>query len=104
VRPAAARPPGARPPGARSLEALRREIARIDRELIALIAERTRLAREIGAAKHAAGMRVLDPPQEAAVVRRAATLARELELPDQEVREIFWQLIALSRRTQRERR
>ena len=90
-------------PATHTLETLRREIARIDREILTLVAARTRLAREIGAAKQEAGLRVLDPQQEAAVVRRAAATARELELPDQEVREIFWQLIALSRRTQRER-
>jgi chorismate mutase len=80
----------------------RGEIERIDRELIALIAERVRVARQIGRAKREAGMNTLDPAREAAVVRRAGEIARELELDDEVVRRIFWQLIALSRSVQSE--
>jgi chorismate mutase len=80
----------------------RGEIERIARELIALIGERVRVAREIGRAKRDAGMITLDPAREAAVVRRAGELARELGLDDEVVRRIFWQLIALSRSVQTE--
>jgi chorismate mutase len=80
----------------------RGEIERIDRQLIALIGERVRVAREIGRAKRDAGMNTLDPAREAAVVRRAGELARELGLDDEVVRRIFWQLIALSRSVQTE--
>lgn len=80
----------------------RGEIERIDRELIALIGERVRVAREIGRAKREAGMNTLDPAREAVVVRRAGELARELGLDDEVVRRIFWQLIALSRSVQSE--
>jgi chorismate mutase len=80
----------------------RGEIERIDRELIALIGERVRVAREIGRAKREAGINTLDPAREAAVVRRAGELARELGLDDEVVRRIFWQLIALSRSVQSE--
>ena len=65
-----------------------------------LLAERARLARETLAAKHAAGMPLLDPPREAAVIRRAATLARAAGLPDEEVRELFWRIIGLCRMLQ----
>ena len=88
-------------PAAR-LVAVRDEIERIDRALIALIAERVRLAREVGAAKRALAMPILDPAREAAVVRRAGTLAREAGLEDEEVRYLFWHLIGLSRRAQME--
>ncbi len=80
----------------------RGEIERIDRELVALIDERVEVAREIGRAKRAAGMKTLDPAREAAVVRRAGELARERGLDDEVVRRIFWQLIALSRSAQNE--
>lgn len=80
----------------------RSEIERIDRQLIALIADRVRVAREIGRAKRGAGMNTLDPAREAVVVRRAGELAREVGLDDEVVRRIFWQLIALSRSVQRE--
>lgn len=84
------------------LARLREEIERIDRTLIGLIAERVRLAREVGAAKRAAGLPTLDPAREAAVVRQAAVVARESGLADDDVRQIFWHLIGLSRRAQLE--
>jgi len=80
----------------------RGEIERVDRQLVALIAERVRVAREIGRAKRVARMNTLDPAREAAVVRRAGEMAREVGLDDEVVRRIFWQLIALSRSVQNE--
>jgi len=79
---------------------LRAEIERIDRALIGLIRERVTAARGTAAAKRAAGLPTLDPPQEATVIRRAAALAREAGLPAEEVRDVFWQLVALTRRAE----
>lgn len=82
----------------------RARIEALDGELVALIAERVRLAREIGEAKREAGGATLDPGREAAVVRRAVERAREHGLPDEPVREIFWSLIGLCRGVQLEDR
>lgn len=90
------------PPAGERLQALRGRIEQIDRELIGLIAERVRLAREVGAAKRELGMPTLDPAREATVVRRAGELAREAGVGDEDVRYIFWHLIGLSRRAQME--
>jgi len=84
------------------LDRARGEIERIDRQIVALIADRVRVARQIGRAKREAGITTLDPAREAVVVRRAGELARELTLDDEVVRRIFWQLIALSRSVQNE--
>lgn len=84
------------------LTQMREDMERIDRELIQLIAERVRLARAIGQAKRAADLPTLDPAREAAVVRRAAALARSAGLRDDDVRQIFWHLIGLARRAQTE--
>jgi len=84
------------------LERIRAEVERVDRELIRLIGERVRLAREIGAAKRRAGVPTLDPAREAAVIRRAGSLAREAGLAEDDVRDIFWHVIGLSRRAQLE--
>ena len=87
---------------ARELAAIRTEIERIDRGLIDLIAQRVQLARRVGVVKRLSGLPTLDPPREAAVVRRAGALAREAGLEDEDVRYIFWHLIGLSRRMQME--
>lgn len=80
---------------------LRDDIERIDRELVGLIAERVRIAREVGATKREASQPTLDHAREATVVRRAVTLAREAGLSnDEEIRQIFWTLIGLCRRVQ----
>jgi chorismate mutase len=84
------------------LTRLRERLEHIDRELIELIAERVRIARAVGAAKRAAGLPTLDPAREAAVVRRAASLARAAGLADDDVRAIFWHLIGCARRAQTE--
>jgi chorismate mutase/prephenate dehydratase len=88
---------GATAPG---LAALRARIERADDAMLALLVRRARLARQIGVAKQRAGLPVLDPAREAAVVRRAAARARELGLPAEEVRTLFWQVIALCRAEQ----
>jgi chorismate mutase len=87
-------------PNAHALDDVRRRIEEIDRRIIAALAERLQLARSAAAAKRAAGAPTLDPPREAAVVRRAADLAREHDLPAEEVRTIFWHVIGLCRRAQ----
>ena len=86
------------------LDRLRAEIDAVDRSIVDAFTERVRIARRIGDLKEAAGQPVLDPSREAAVVRRAAERAREAGLDEEAVREVFWRLVGLSRRTQREER
>ena len=54
------------------LEALRVKIRAVDHELVKLIGRRRALVIEIGETKEALGLPVLDPPQEAKVVRRGS--------------------------------
>jgi chorismate mutase len=58
------------------LEALRKRIMEVDEALVDLIEERKALVLAVGRLKAAAGLPVLDPSREAAVVRRAAEMAR----------------------------
>ncbi|MES2522692.1 MAG: chorismate mutase [Gemmatimonadota bacterium] len=83
-----------------SLPELRTAIDAIDTELIAMIGERIAIARRVGAIKGTEGLPVMDPAREAAVVSRAARMAREAGLPEDEIRALFWQLIAITRRAQ----
>ncbi len=85
-----------------AVSSLRAQVEAVDQRLIALIAERLRLARAIGAMKRAAGQPVTDPAREAAVVARAAGLARDADIPEEEMRALYWRLLAMSRRVQLE--
>jgi chorismate mutase len=84
------------------LDALRADIERVDEELVRAIEARMRLARRIGRLKREAGMTLVQPAREAAVVRRAAELARDRGLDAEAVRELFWRLIEMSRKEQAE--
>lgn len=89
-------------PASDEIDAVRARIEQIDLQLVALIAERVQHGRELGRTKRALQLPVLDPAREAVVVRRAGELAREAGLQAEDVREIFWHLIGLSRRAQQE--
>lgn len=82
------------------LNTLRGEIEAVDAALIDALARRMSLAREIRAVKQRAGQPVLDPAREAAVVSRASIRAREAGLPEDEVRALYWKIMALARRVQ----
>lgn len=86
----------------RSLAECRSAIEQIDRQLIALLAERVQVARRTAHFKRSAGQPLLDPPREAEVIRRAVESARATGLPAEPVREIFWHVVGLSRRAQEE--
>ena len=78
----------------------REEIERIDNEIIALLARRLTLGKRTGDLKRAAGMPILDPTREAAVIRRVTERARDAGLPPEAAREVFWQIVGMSRRAQ----
>ena len=78
----------------------RAEIERIDDTIIRLLAERLAIGKRTGTLKRAAGLPILDPTREAAVIRRVSAVARDAGVPVEEVREIFWQIVGMSRRAQ----
>jgi chorismate mutase len=82
------------------LAAVRSDIDAIDTEIIDAIARRVTLARAVGDAKQRAGHPVLDPAREAAVVSSAVMRARAVGLPEDEIRALYWRLVAMSRRAQ----
>ena len=83
-----------------ALAVLRGRIEKTDDTILGLLKKRMGLARMIGVTKAAAGLPVLDPAREARVVRRAAARARALQMPAEEVRSLFWSIIALCRSEQ----
>ena len=91
------------PAALEELARCRAEIERIDHEIISLLAERLVLGKRTGELKRAAGLPILDPTREAAVIRRVTTAARDAGLPAEPVREVFWQIVGMSRREQEAR-
>jgi chorismate mutase len=86
--------------GRRTLEELRSRIEMIDRQLVELIGRRRDVALEIGRTKQTLGLPVLDPQQEAKVVRRAAEIARQLGVDEELTRDVIWRIIAAARDAQ----
>ena len=82
------------------LSELRSRIREVDEELIRLVGLRRELVLEVGEVKTLLDLPVLDPAQEARVVRRAAERARELGIDTELVRDVIWRIIAAARQTQ----
>jgi chorismate mutase len=82
------------------LARIRRDIERVDHDIIALVGERVRLAREAGHEKRRAGIPIIDPHQEGEVLSRAPGLAQIANLPMSELRLLQQHLIAIARRAQ----
>jgi chorismate mutase/prephenate dehydrogenase len=77
----------------RTLGDLRNELSALDRKLLELVAERARLASEIGSAKRATGAPTRDFRQEREVVERARATAASLNLPPRLAEELMLVLI-----------
>lgn len=84
------------------IERVRDGIARIDRDIVTLLAERVALARQAGELKRANDLPTLDPAREAAVLRAMVELGREHGLHSEDARDVFWAIVALCRRAQTE--
>ncbi len=84
------------------LEALRHRIRRLDAALLALVAERMELAREVGEAKRAAAIPLRDFEVEKRVLARAGEQARELGLGPELAQGLMQQLILEACRVQEE--
>jgi len=83
--------------GSELLDPLRKRILALDEELVNRIAERRQIVLEIGRIKNERGLPVLDPAREAAVIRRAASLAREKGVDEELVRDVIWRIMASAR-------
>ena len=84
------------------LEAVRKEIEEIDREVLALISRRVNLAEKVLESKRINGISINDPAQNEVVINRAVNAATELNLDVGSVKEIFKILIRMSIERQEE--
>jgi chorismate mutase len=83
-----------------ALSDVREDIETIDREIISLLARRVALGRRAGSVKRFAGVPVVDPMQEAAVLERARSLAEAAGLPYRDLAALLRGMIAITRRAQ----
>lgn len=86
------------------LDALRERIRAVDAELVALAADRVRLARAVGAAKRAAGLPTVDYDREREVLEHARGVARERGLDQGVAEELLARLIRAAVTVQEEDR
>ena len=78
------------------IPAARKEIERIDAEIIRLVAARQECARVIGENKRAAGTNVFVPEREEALLRKLENIAAERNIPAASIRAIFREIISAS--------
>ncbi|WP_370004341.1 chorismate mutase [Methanothermobacter sp. KEPCO 2] len=85
-----------------TLKRSRREIDRIDREILDLISSRTSLAREIAEAKVALGMEIFDPERELEIIERTRRIARAYGINEDKLIQLMKILMDLSKTEQKE--
>ena len=84
------------------IEDLRKEIDKLDSELVKLLAKRMDLSVQIGREKKAAGTEIHQKTREMAVLDSAKLLANSLGLSESLVTDIYAIIFAESRRIQRD--
>ncbi|AKU95792.1 Prephenate and/or arogenate dehydrogenase [Labilithrix luteola] len=89
------------PSPAPELVAIRDELAAKDRELVAILAERMRLIREVARIKGEKGLPSFDREREGAHLDDLVALGRTMNVPDDVVRDVYARLFAASRLEQR---
>ena len=83
-----------------SLEDLRRKIDEADAQVVRLLAERIRIAEEIGREKQGQNKKVEDREREKIVLERVKGIAREENISTESIESIYRQIITASRSVQ----
>ncbi|MFC1847229.1 prephenate dehydratase [Chloroflexota bacterium] len=80
-----------------SLEELRRKIDEADDKMVRLIAERIRIAEEIGKEKKKQGKQIEDVAREQIVLEHIKSIAREENMSQEDIESIYRQIITMSK-------
>ena len=82
------------------LEDLRRKIDETDARIVELVAERIRIAEEVGRKKKEAGKQIEDTEREATVLENVKRIAREERINQEDVENIYKQIVSACKRIQ----
>ena len=80
-----------------TVEDLRRKIDEVDARIVRLIADRMRIAREIGAEKRKQGKQIKDAAREERVLANVRNLAQEENISQEGIENIYQQIVTASR-------
>lgn len=83
-----------------SLEDLRRKIDEVDTKIVKLIAERMRIAEEIGGEKIGQRKQIGDSEREKRVLENVRSIAQEENISQEDVESIYRQIVTVSKRVQ----
>lgn len=84
------------------IEALRKKIDKVDKEIVKLLKTRTEIAKQIGRAKKSAGLPIRDLERENAVLANVSKEAKLSGLVAEDVKAAYKEIIALTRRVEGE--
>lgn len=85
-----------------SLKELRKEIDEINKNIIKLIVKRMKLAEEIVEYKKANALPIYIPEREKEVIENVRKIAKENNLDENMIEEVFWKIIEHTREMQKE--
>jgi len=83
-----------------SLEDLRKKIDEVDTKIVKLIAERMRIAEEIGGEKIGQRKQIGDSEREKRVLENVRSIAQEEKISQEDVESIYRQIVTISKRVQ----
>jgi len=83
-----------------NLEDLRRKIDEADAKIVRLIAERIRVAREIGGEKRKEGKQIEDTEREEGVLENVRRVAQKEDISQEDIESIYRQIVTVSRSMQ----
>ena len=79
------------------LEDLRRKIDQTDTQIVKLIAERLRIAEEIGKSKREHGNQIEDRERERAVLNHVKAMAQQENVSPEDVESVYRQIVSMSK-------
>ena len=85
----------------KKLVSMRKQLDRVDRNIVSLLAKRMELARKVGRLKARHGIPIRQPEREKALLAHRVALGKKKGLNDKLVADMYMKILAESRRQQK---